>query len=106
MSQSITGFQPQNVQSASTGGGTRQWLRKISLIAEDIEQGSIDLSNLRIRFTITHMTATVPATLQARIYNLSRETALKMINMKTIPTGQPVGRSDGGGSNGSAAKIT
>jgi hypothetical protein len=105
MSQSITGFLP-NTQSApgAASSGTRQWLRKISLIATDIEQGSIDLSNLRIRFTITHMTNQMPATLMARIFNLSRDTALKMINMKTVPSGQPVARSGGG--DASAAKIT
>lgn len=106
MSDSITGFQPRNTQASSASSGTRQWLRKISLIAEDVQQGSIDLSNLRIRFNIVHMTNQMPATLQARIFNLSRDTALKMINMKTIPTGQPVSRGGGSGADQTAAKIT
>jgi|SRR5580765_4434912 len=105
MSQSLTGFQS-NSQTNAAASGVRQWLRKISLIAEDIEQGSIDLSNLRIRFNIFHMTNQMPATLQCRIFNLSRETAQKMVKMKTVPTGQPVGRGEGSGSDASAAKIT
>ena len=107
MSDSITGFQPAIASPpGSASSGVRQWLRKISLIAEDAQQGSIDLSNLRVRFTTTHMTNTMPATLQARIFNLSRETAKKLINMKTVPTGQPVGRGEGTGGDQAAAKIT
>lgn len=100
---SVTGFQG---PSAAGTAGTRQWLRKISLVAEDAQQGSIDLSNMRVRFTITHMTNQMPATLMAHIYNPSRATALKLINMKTIPTGQPVSRGEGNAGDSSAAKIT
>jgi len=47
-----------------------------------------------------------PATLQARIYNLSKATAQKLLSMKPIPTGSAPTGGAAGASDPNAAKIT
>ncbi len=51
------------------------WIRQFSLVVGDDAGNALDLSQLQIRFTITSSTRQTPRTLEARIYNLSDETA-------------------------------
>jgi len=88
---------------SATTGGVRQWLRKISLIAEEVGSDGIELSALRVVFEVEAATVDMPQTLRAKIYNLSKGTAQKLTSMKTVPAGQGVGSSAAGRS---AAKVT
>jgi hypothetical protein len=65
---------------------TQQWLRACSLvISSDQSESSIELAgpdlnnSLRIRFTTTFQFTTTPASLKARIYNLSPQTVSKIL---------------------------
>jgi len=55
----------------------KQYLRKVSLLVGSSEttQGAIDLSELRIRFTIRRGDIQTPNTADIRVYNLSEQTA-------------------------------
>lgn len=93
------------MSGTAASSGVKQWLRKISLTAADLGKDGIELASLRIRFTVTAMTIDMPATLNARIYNLSQQTTQKLLNLKTIPAGRGVS-STTPGDNAGAAKIT
>jgi hypothetical protein len=85
----------------------RQWLRYISLIAADPSGKGLDVSNLRIDFTVTSWLLGTPALLTARVYNLADQTALKLLAMKTVPVGMPVGSGAGpGGDYANTSKVT
>ena len=71
-----------------------QWLRKCTLTLQDSNQ-VIDLSNMRIVFRVASIASPTPATLSARIYNLSPGTANALKNMPVVPqrfvaAGEPV----------------
>jgi hypothetical protein len=69
----------------------RQYDRQLSLIAAPGDgQLGIELSALHVRFTITAENTTTPATLSARIYNASENTAKRLLEMPKIPAGQGV----------------
>jgi hypothetical protein len=53
---------------------SRNWIRKWSLTVGG-SAGGLDLSAMRIKFEIHHMTTQSPNTLIARVYNLSKTTA-------------------------------
>jgi hypothetical protein len=84
----------------------QQWLRKVSLTAADVGKDGIELSALRIVFTVNHIITNVPATLHARIYNLSKSTAQKLLDMKSVPVGMATPFSLGQGGDPNAAKVT
>ncbi len=54
--------------------GQSQWLRQISLVVGDSDGNALDLSALRIRFTVTSATTQTLRRLETRIYNLADET--------------------------------
>ncbi len=54
---------------------TQQFLRACSLIVGNASGQGLDLSTLRIDFTVTHATVQTPKVLSARISNVSRATA-------------------------------
>jgi hypothetical protein len=54
----------------------RQWLRKISLVAGDSSGKALDFSELQVRFTVSSATTQTFRQLNARIYNVSKATAL------------------------------
>ncbi|CAI9119539.1 hypothetical protein [Brytella acorum] len=64
----------------------RKFLRTCSLIATNGTDGAIDLSELRITFSVVHGVNTTPKTLLARVYNLSDESValIKARYNKTI----------------------
>lgn len=76
---------------SGSGSGVRQWLRKASLVAATASGDGLELSDLRVTFTATSWTLSTPAQLVAKIYNLSDQTAKKLLNLKTTPVGQTVG---------------
>jgi len=66
-----------------------QWIRKILLIVHNKEEG-IDLSDLRITFSVRNASEESPNTLEARVYNLSKETIANIIGAKDISKGGAV----------------
>jgi hypothetical protein len=54
---------------------TRQYLRSASLIVGDASGNGLDLSALRLVFTVRHSSVQTPRTLEARISNVSKATA-------------------------------
>lgn len=50
---------------------TQQYLRACSLIVGNVAGQSLDLSTLRIEFTVTHASIRTPKTLFGRISNVS-----------------------------------
>lgn len=55
-----------------------QWIRKCNLIVSDSAGTMLDLSEFRITFNIRSSDTQTPNTLRARIYNLSRDTAVRI----------------------------
>jgi archaellin len=58
--------------------GSKIWLRKINLTVYEASGSGIDLSNMRIVFTVKKTTNASPNQLYARVYNLSKETQQKV----------------------------
>jgi len=58
----------------------RQYLRKLSLLVGDAAGTGMDLSALQVRFSITSATLQTPRRLDARLYNVAKETAAKLRN--------------------------
>ena len=58
----------------------QQWLRKCSLVVADESGAGLDLSNLRIWFSIKKTDTQTPNSSEIRVYNLARQTALKIKN--------------------------
>ena len=54
---------------------TQQYIRAISLVVGTTGGAGLDLSALRVTFSVQNATAQTPKSLIARIYNLSKETA-------------------------------
>lgn len=69
--------------------GSDQYLRKIQLVVYDTELNGLDLSELRIKFSVKRSDTMTPNTADIRVYNLSKETALSLlINLSPTP-GKP-----------------
>lgn len=61
----------------------QQYLRKCQLIVYDTELNGIDLSNLRIKFSVKRSDTMTPNVADIRIYNVSEQTALSIfINLQ------------------------
>lgn len=58
---------------------SEQWLRRIGIDIEGIE-GSSDLSKMRVRFLCQQKTTQSPGAGEFRIYNLSKDTASKIVD--------------------------
>jgi archaellin len=58
--------------------GNKLWLRKINLTVYDASGEGVNLSNMRINFTVKKMTNASPNQLYARVYNLSKKTQEKV----------------------------
>jgi hypothetical protein len=65
----------------------QQWLRAASLVVADDTGNSVELAGpdlqdtLRIRFTVQYQISATPASLKARIYNLSPTTVQKTVGL-------------------------
>lgn len=73
------------MSSIPTLDETKQFLRKINLVLYDNSLNGIDLSELRIKFSIKRSDNQTPNTADIRVYNLSEDTALKIF--KTLSAG-------------------
>lgn len=56
----------------------RLWLRQLKLVVGDSTGQALDLSQLQSRFLCSNQTVQSPASLEARIYNLSKDTVKKI----------------------------
>lgn len=82
----------------SDSTSAQQWLRACSLVIADATGNAIELAGptmeqtLRIRFNTSYQATTTPATLNARVYNLSTNTINTLIGLasKDPPTGQAI----------------
>ncbi|AQS88177.1 hypothetical protein AA101099_1880 [Neoasaia chiangmaiensis NBRC 101099] len=54
---------------------SRKFIRTCSLVAANGNGGTVDLSQLRITFSVVHGVVSTPKTLRARVYNLSDDSA-------------------------------
>lgn len=61
----------------SDSDGTAQWIRKVSLIVGD--RDALDLSDLRFVFHVKRGDTETPNTLRLRVYNLSEDTARRVM---------------------------
>jgi len=77
---------------------TRQWIRKVNLTVGS-GSSSIDLSNMRVRFTVEQFTVQTPGTARIFVTNLSDQTANKIEKEYTTVT------LNGGYENGDIATI-
>lgn len=58
--------------------GSRQYLRKCSLIVSNDAGAGIDLSNLGIKFSVKKSDAQTPNTAEIRVYNVAQDTAARI----------------------------
>lgn len=71
----------------SETNSARQFLRACSLIVSDMSGNGIELAGpdqeniLRIRFQVNYQTTSTPATLNARVYNLSKNTIQRIVSL-------------------------
>lgn len=65
--------------------GSEQYLRKCTLIVYDTDLNGLDLSELRIVFSVKRSDTQTPNTADIRVYNLSDQTALSIL-LKLSPT--------------------
>jgi len=72
---------------SETISSAAQWLRACSLVVADMQGNGIELAGpdqpqiLRVRFTVNYWTAQTPASLHARIYNLSATTVQRIVGL-------------------------
>ena len=66
-----------------------QWLRKLYLVVHNDQEG-VDLSDLRVTFSVRNASEESPNTLEARIYNLSDVTLAKVVGARDIGVGGSV----------------
>mgnify|MGYP006921292989 CR=1 FL=1 len=59
--------------------GAEQYLRKINLVVYDTQLNGLDLSDLRIKFSVKRADTETPNAADIRVYNLSKETALSIL---------------------------
>jgi hypothetical protein len=73
-----------------SGSNRQQWIRQCRLRLGPQEGGEgIDLSELRIKFTMTSRTASYePNVLEAYVYNLAPATMQRIMSMPIVPVGQ------------------
>ena len=64
---------PTSIQASTDG---LQYLRKITLLVSDASGQTLDLSELRIKFSVKQSSAQTPNAADIRVYNLSEETAI------------------------------
>lgn len=57
---------------------TEQWLRKCTLLVSDRNGDGLDLSNLRIKFTVKRSDTQTPNMAEIRVYNLEETTAQRI----------------------------
>lgn len=70
-----------------------QYLRKIKLIVYDTDLNGLDLSQLRIKFSVKRSDVMTPNVADIRVYNLSKETALSIfLNLNPTPNKPNRGR--------------
>lgn len=67
--------------------GPEQYLREIKLVVYGTNLNGLDLSNLRIKFSVKQTDSQSPNTADIRIYNISAETALSMLVNLNPPPG-------------------
>lgn len=78
---------PVTLPSTNAVAGAQQYLRKISLIVSGADFQGLDLSNLRIKFSVKRSDTMTPNIADIRVYNVSDETALSMLINLSPPTG-------------------
>jgi len=72
---------------SQTVSSAAQWLRACSLVVADMQGNGIELAGpdqpnvLRIRFTVNYWTRDTPASLHARVYNLSSNTTERIVGL-------------------------
>jgi hypothetical protein len=72
---------------SETISSAAEWLRACSLVVADMQGNGIELAGpdqpqiLRIRFTVNYWTRDTPASLHARIYNLSATTVQRIVGL-------------------------
>lgn len=76
---------PQNIT------GAQQYLRSCQLIVYGTNLNGLDLSNLRIKFSVKRSDSQSPNIADIRVYNVSDETALSMLINLNPPSGIGVG---------------
>ena len=69
--------------------GAEQYLRECQLIVYDTALNGIDLSALRIKFSVKRSATATPNTADIRVYNLSDETALSLLQKLSPTPGLP-----------------
>jgi hypothetical protein len=74
----------QNLQAVQ---GAQQYLRACQLLVYGTNINGLDLSNLRIKFSIKHSDSQSPNTADIRVYNVSQQTALSMLINLSPPSG-------------------
>lgn len=78
---------PVNLPSSNAVTGAQQYLRKCSLIVYGTNLNGLDLSNLRIKFSVKRSDTMTPNIADIRVYNVTDETALSMLINLSPPTG-------------------
>ena len=72
---------------SSTVSSASQWLRACSLVVADMQGNGIELAGpdvsqtLRIRFAVDYKTSQTPASMHARVYNLSASTVQRIVGL-------------------------
>lgn len=69
----------------------QQYLRKCELLVYGTNLDGLDLSNLRIKFSVKKSDSQTPNIAEIRVYNVEAETALSMLINLSPPTGIGVG---------------
>jgi hypothetical protein len=78
---------PVNLPSQTAITGPQQYNRACTLICYGTNLNGLDLSNLRIKFSVKQTDSQSPNTADIRVYNVSQETALSMLINLNPPSG-------------------
>lgn len=78
---------PVNLNPPPQIDGPQQYLRKCTLICYGTNLNGLDLSQLRIKFSVKQSDSQSPNTADIRVYNVSEETALSMLINLNPPSG-------------------
>lgn len=57
---------------------TQQYIRKFTLLVSNTQGNGLDLSNLRVKFSVKRSSAETPNAADIRVYNLEQQTAIKI----------------------------
>lgn len=78
---------PVNLPPSPALAGAQQYLRSCQLLVYGTNITGLDLSNLRIKFSVKHSDSQSPNSADIRVYNVSQRTALSMLINLSPPTG-------------------